>query len=330
MFFLQQINLARYEMANGVLTRMWGSGNGFLPDAYRLFPPLFLLVFGPATLLASRKRKDVAWPAFLALAICFLLYCYQEFVMHGVALRVPYHSVYLVVPIFLFAGAVLGELWQRAVWTREWILTSLVALFLLALPFAANAWRNDVFISITWGNMTVGGLVALVLLAGWRQASSVFRIPLVLLLALLLYAGPARQLNPFRSARPHNREEFDALMSMQTILLSAKPPGRETLFWVDPGEVHDSLFLSAQALWTSSPFDFPALLKIPAEDLRVRFEYNPTIVHLTDHPEKIAERLKMLDARGVHYENHRQWIIRDGQTPFYLAAEDMTDIWGIR
>ena len=329
-FFMEQIKLAQLEMGNGALTRMWGSGNDFLATAYRLFPPMFLLVFGPALLFLSRKRKDAAWAAYLSLAICFLLYCYQEFVLHGVALRVPYHSVYLVVPVFLFAGMVLGELWQRAAWTREWIVTGAVALFVVALPFVVDSSQHDLFVSITWGNMAVAGAVGLLLLAAWKQAPTVFRIPLVLLLATLLYAGPARQLNPFRSTQPHNREDFDALMNTQTILLSAKPPERDTIFWVDRDEVHDSLFVSAQALWTSGAFDFTKYLTTSsAEDLRVRFQSNPTLVHLTDHPEKIAERLKLLDSRGVHYENHRQWIVRAGASQFYVAAEDMTDIWGI-
>jgi hypothetical protein len=330
LFYMQQINLARYEMANGVLTRMWGSGNDFLATAYRLFPPLFLLVFGPAVLLISRKRKDVAWAAHIALAICILLYCYQEFVLHGVALRVPYHSVYLVVPVFVLAGVVLGELWRRGAWRREWIVTGALALFVVALPFVAEAVRRDLFVSITWGTMAVAGAVGLALLSGWRQAPAVFRIPLVLLLATLLYAGPARQLNPFGSSQPHNREDFNALMSMQTILLSSKPAERPTLFWVDRGEFHENLFLSAQAMWTHEPSDFGKYLAgASREELQVRFQYNPTLIHLTDHPEKIAERLKLLDARGVHYENHRQWIVRDGQTQFYVAAEDLTDIWGI-
>ena len=42
------------------------------------------------------------------------------------------------------------------------------------------------------------------------------------------------------------------------------------------------------------------------------------------------ERLKLLDSRGVHYENHRQWRIQLGQEQFWVAAEDLTDIWGIR
>jgi hypothetical protein len=65
-------------------------------------------------------------------------------------------------------------------------------------------------------------------------------------------------------------------------------------------------------------------------DLKVRLQYTPTLVHLTDHREKIAERVKLLDSRGVHYENHREWPVRLGDKQFWVAADDVTDTFGIR
>lgn len=330
-FYRKQIDLAQYEMGTpGVLSGMWGSGNDFLPAAYRLFPPAFLLVFGLAVLLVARKSTPVARSAYAALATCCGLYCYQEFVLHGVALRVHYHSVYLVVPTFLLAGVLLGELWRDGGWKYEGIVAGALALFVLTLPFVADARRDDVFGVILWSNMAIAGTVCLVLLAGWRKAPAVFRAPLALLLATLLFAGPVRELNPLRSAQPHNRDDFDTLMNLQAVLISSKPAKSETIFWVDKGEIHEPLFVSTQALWTSGAEDLTKYLTTASpEDLRVRFQRNPTVVHLTDHPEKLAERLKLLDSRGVHYENHRQWIVRTGPSQFYVAAEDMTDIWGI-
>lgn len=331
-FFMKQIELARYEMGTpGLLNQMWGSGNEFLLTAYRLFPPAFLLLFGLAVLFLANKRMPVAAPAWSALLVCCLLYCFQEFVLHGIALRVPYHSVYMVVPLFLFAGFVLGELWRCEFETREWIPLAAVALFVVAIPFLADSWRAELQTPHLWGNMSVAGAAALLLLAGWRSAPAIFRIPLALLLASLLYAGPARQLNYLASMQPNNRSDFEALMNLQSVLKSAQPADREVLFWVDKDEFHANLFISAQSMWTAGQADFAGFLStVSREELRNRLETSPTLIHLTDHPEKIAARLKMLDSRGVHYENHRQWPIRAGQSQFYAAAEDLTDIFSIR
>ncbi len=277
-FFMKQIELASYEMGTpGLLTHMWGSGNEFLLTAYRLFPPAFLLLFGLAVLFLAKKRTAVAWPAWFALLVCCLLYCVQEFGLHGIALRVPYHSVYMVVPIFVFAGTVLGELWQPEFKTREWIPFAVVALFVVAMPFVADSWRVDQQTSQLWGNMSVAGAAAFLLLVGWRSAPSIFRIPIALLIASLLYAGPARQLNYLASIQPNNRSDFDALMSLQSVLKSAQPADREVLFWVDKDEFHANLFLSAQALWTAGAADFAGFLtSVSREELRNRLENSPT------------------------------------------------------
>ena len=62
------------------------------------------------------------------------------------------------------------------------------------------------------------------------------------------------------------------------------------------------------------------------DEIRSQLSAHTTLVHLTDHPEKIAERLKLLDARGVRYDNERQWTVRSGPSLFYVAAQDVTDI----
>ena len=327
MFFRPQIQMARSEMGNpGELARMWGTGKQFLLDAYRLSAPFFLIVFGAAVLAIARCRKAVAFPAWAALAVCGLLYCVQEFLLHGVALRVAYVSAYLVVPLFVCAGTVMGELWGGP----GGISWGVPALWILALPFLTDAHRADLFHGPMWGKLAMAGAVALLLLIGWRRNPAVFRAPVVLLLACLLYAGPAREVNLFLSAQPANREDYQAMMSLQAALKSTVRPEKPVVFWVDSGETNWRFFASAQSLWVYGAFDFTRLLTgAPAQELRDKFGSSPTMVQLTDHPEKIGEHLRLMDARGVHYENHRQWKARVGQSQFYVAVEDLTDIFGI-
>jgi hypothetical protein len=327
-FYMPQIKLALYEMGTpGVLTAMWGSGDGFLRTAYHLFPVAFLLVFGLVLLVAARERDAVAWPAYLALLVCSLIYSYQEFVSHGVVLHVSYHSVYLVVPLFVLAGVIVGELWRDSQLHREWIPVTALVLWAMALPLVIDAYHETLFTAAMWGGMFVAGAIAILLVAGWRSAPGVFRVAIALLLMPLLFVGPARK-NPITiSSNSHNRDNFQALMSFNDVLKSGVPLARRAVFWADPDEGDSGLFTSAQSLWTCSGYDFSRALHAAAlDELRNQLRAEATLVHLTDHPERIVEHLKLLDAHGIRYENPRQWTVRFGQSFFYVAAQDITDI----
>ena len=105
---------------------------------------------------------------------------------------------------------------------------------------------------------------------------------------------------------------------------------RRAVFWADRDEPDDYLFVSAQSLWVYGGYDFSRAFQgaVP-DDIRDQLSAKTTLVHLTDHPERIGEHLKLLDAHGVRYGNQRQWTVRSGQSLFYMAAEDIVDISGI-
>ena len=331
-FFMRQINLALYEVGTpGVLTGMWGSGDGFLLTAFHLFPVAFVLLFGLVLLTVVPKVSAVAWPGYLALLTCSLIYSIQEFVLHGVVLHVPYHSVYLVVPQFVMAGVIFGELWRNSESPRIWIASTLLVLFAIVLPWAVKEYRDDLFSPGLWGRIFVVAAVALVLLVGWRSAPSAFRVAIGLLLLLLLFIGPARESFLYKSDALANRRDFQALMSFNEVLKASLPLEQQVAFWVDPGERDYELFISAQALWVFGGYDFSHALQGPVPgDIRDRLSASTTLVHLTDHSEKIGERLKLLDTHGIRYANPRQWTVRYGQSEFYLAAEEITDISAMR
>ena len=111
----------------GILASMWGTGGGFLLNAPRLFAPVFLLLVGPL-LWRGRTPRPAAREAWLSLLICFALCAAQEFVLKGTALRIHYHSSYLIVPAFFCAGAFLGELWNGSAWPVVAMAASAVAL----------------------------------------------------------------------------------------------------------------------------------------------------------------------------------------------------------
>ena len=328
LFFMPQINLAREELGRPeILTKMWGTGEGFLLKAYHLFPAAFLLVFGLVLLVTLRKRAAVAWPAYLALLACCSIYSFQEFPLHGVVLHVAYHSVYLVVPLFVLAGVIFGELWRDSEWRRERLTTIALVLFAIVLPHAVDAYRKTLFGPGLWTRMFVAGGAAILLVAGWHAARAGFRIAIALLLMPLLFAGPASESSLYTSVNTTSRDNFLALMSFNDVLKASAPLDRRAVFWVDRDEPDYYLFVSAQSLWIFGGYDFRRAFQGPMpEDIHDQLSAKTTLVHLTDHVERIDEQLKLLTAHGVRYGNQRQWTVRSGQSLFYMAAEDILDI----
>jgi hypothetical protein len=328
LFFMPQLNLAREALRSPeTLIKMWGPGDGFLLKAYHLFPVAFLLVFGFVLLATLRKRASVAWPSYLALLACTMIYCFQEFVMHGVVLHVAYHSVYVVVPLFVLAGVIFGELWRSSELHREWTRTICLVLLAIALPYTVDAYRQKLFAPSLWTRMFVASAIAILLAAGWRAACTGFRVAITLFLMALLYIGPASESLLYTSMDTTNRDDFRALMSFNEALKANMPLGRRAVFWADQDERDHYLFVSAQALWVFGAYDFRhAFQGAVPEDVRYQLATNTTLVHLTDQPERIGEHLKLLDSHGVRYTNNRQWTVRSSQSLFYVAAEDIVDI----
>ena len=239
-------------------------------------------------------------------------------------------SVYLVVPLFVLTGVAFGQLWRDSQLHRQWAAAAL-GLFAIVLPWLVNALRQSLFSAGLWSRMFVTAAITILLVAGLRSAPSVFRASIALLLLLLLFIGPARESTLYTSGSSSNRDDFCALMSFNEVLKASVPLERRAVFWVDPDEPDYNLFISAKSLWVFGAFDFNRAFHAAAPDeIRTQLSANTTLVHLTNRPERIGQRLELLNSRGVRYANERQWTVRSAQTTFHVAAQDILDISAIR
>ena len=222
-----------------------------------------------------------AWPAYLALLGCCAIYSFQEFVLHGVVLHVAYHSVYLVVPLFVLAGVIFGELWRDVEWHREWLPTLALVLFAIALPHIVDVYRKPLFGPGLWTRMFVAGGIAILLVAGWHTARTGFRAAIAFLLMPLLFAGPASESSLYTSINTTSRDDFRALMSFNDLLQARRwTAGR--CCWVDRDEPDYYLFVSAQSLWIFGGYDFGRAFRGPVpQDIHDQLSAKTTLVHLT-------------------------------------------------
>ncbi|MBS1859027.1 MAG: glycosyltransferase family 39 protein [Acidobacteria bacterium] len=303
---------------HGFLSAMWGSGPGFLLIAYRLFAPVFLLVLAPlcAARAGAGRTNPVLRPAYLALLLCLALYAFQEFVLHGVALRVHYTSSYLLVPAFFVAGALAGE----CALSRGQ--AAAIAAFATLLPFLH---RELARISSPWTALLLTGAAAAAALLLPRLAPAGCA-----LMAVALFLSPALDSSTGYAwdqsfpVNGRNADVFRHLMTLEARLKASIDPARRARFWFDRDEPLAPFYDSAESLYLWMHADFTAgLASWPDGELRRQLPLNATLVHLTLHPERLAERNRLLASRGIRAANQRSWSMPYRGYTLQVILEDV-------
>jgi hypothetical protein len=118
-----------------------------------------------------------------------------------------------------------------------------------------------------------------------------------------------------------NVEVFRHMMTLQSALKSAIDPARKARFWFDRDEPAARFFNSADSLYLWVDPDLKAELargtQLPA---------NTTFVHLTAHPERLAERTQLLASRGIHVDNDRRWTMPYSGYTVHVILQDVTGL----
>jgi len=315
---------------SGKLEAMWGSGFGWVPQAYRLSLPLSLILIG-AVLLRLRKTTALVLPAYLFLTITFALFTFQDAVLHMVALRVSYHSSYMLLPVMLFAGVVFGELWKlfqagrippaNGHGRKAALLGSLPALPLaacgLALPWLFSH-RVRGSIALTWTLVAVLAILAtLALLLSIRRPAFAWAGCLLVLLAV--HVGPALDPSleyPFLAGNAHM---FHAAMDVQAFLKSDVDPERPVRFWYEPVLPDTPVFDSVSSLYLWGYCDFTKLFRTSSPDtIRKHLPPTTTLVNLTSNTGALDARKQLLASRGIHVANERSGTVHFGRSQFFV------------
>lgn len=329
------------------LPEMWGAGPGFLVTAVRLFTPAFLLVFGPLLLAAVRKPSAIAWPCYFAFLTCCVIFALQEFWMHRVSLRVPFVSSYMLVLVFCFAGVALGELWnyarrsQKASLTARNIAATALAILTLALPFLYSVWRPTLTGGKPiWGILACLGIATLVLAVLGRRGGLTLQYGIAALLLIGISAGPAMDpnigaglgqqkiLHASNMSNGPNADAFLCLMKFEDYLKSqVDDPKWDLIFWWDEDEPLSALFKSAESLYVSRHIDVAKTLSKGSGRL---YLLNTMMVHLTSHPERIAERTKLMAFRGIGVGYQRHTELMYAGINVNVTVQDLTILTAVR
>jgi hypothetical protein len=284
-----------------------GTGLDFLLTSHRLLAPALLLIFGPFIVRRVRKNQGLAWRAWLALLICLALFAFQEFVMHVFALRLPYTSSYILVPLLFFAGVLLGEF--LTTWLRAAI--AVAAALILPWTFSLWAWPQH-----PWTILILTGAVALAAIFIRQPHLAPVALSAVLFLSPALDPSIAYAWDRPTPPRGPNRNAFRDLMTFDAMLQSSSDPSRKLRFWFDRDEPAVTFYDSAESLYLWIPFD----------DLEKQITANTTLVHLTIHPDRIPSRLQLLASHGIRVGNERQRSMQYQGATVYIILQDVQSV----
>jgi hypothetical protein len=327
---------------SGRLEAMWGSGFDWIPRAYRLSLPLFLIGIG-AVLQCLRKTTALVLPAYLFLTVTFALFTFQDAVLHMVALRVSYHSSYMLLPAMLFAGVVFGELWKlfqagrippaNGHGRKAALLGSLPALPLaacgLVLPWLFSH-RVRESIALIWTLVAVLAILAmLALLLSIRRPAFAWAGCLLVLLAV--HVGPALDRGLEYPFLVENAYMFHSAMDVQAFLKSAVDPERPVRFWFEPVLPDTPVFDSVSSLYLWGYCDFTKLFRTSSPDtIRERLPPTTTLINLTSNAGALDARKQLLASRGIRVANERMKTILFGSSRFFVILEDVADMSALR
>jgi hypothetical protein len=309
---LPQINVFFYSMQHPEwLRNMWGDPP-FIAISTRLFVPEFLLVFGAVFLATRRTKPLVALPVYAAAAICCAIYAFQQFALHSVVLRVPYHSSYTVVPVIGLAAMMMGEL---LIGMPSRAARGLLAVLALALPILVNGKLSSYGHPALWIPLALLGAAAVLLLGlGMRRAACV-------LLVIATFAGPgldaslawvwARQApihSPNITSGPGG-ETFPWIMQLHAWLKPHLKTDTLVRFWWESEDEQSMFYASAamfldQRIILSEAFDSNS-----NETLRSHLGRRTLLVYLTVHPDKVPQRMTRFAQHGFISSNERRTVL---------------------
>ncbi len=284
-----------------------GTGLGFLLTSHRLLAPALLLIFGPFIVRRISKNRRLAWYAWLALTICIALFAFQEFVLHVFALRLPYTSSYLLVPLFFFAGTILGQ------FVTSGRSAAVVIAGGLVLPFSFSAWAWP---QHPWTILFVVGTITLMTLLFRQHRVGALALAALLFLSSALDPSIAYAWDRPTPPRGPNRNAFRDLMTFDSLLQSSTDPSRKLRFWFDRDEPAINFYDSAESLY----------IWIPDVDLEKQITAKTTLVHLTIHPDRVPSRLQRLASHGIRVGNERQRSMQYQGATVYIILQDVQSV----
>ena len=334
LFFVAQIDMLRYiQRTPGYFARMWGTGLGFLLEAFRLLPLAFLLILGLVLLITLRKPRGPLRALYAAAFTCALLLSYDQFVRDGVTLRVFYHSSYMLVPMFGFAGMALGELWTRGRESR--VSTAILGAGLIVLPAVLNRWRPAHLTDrIAWPVLILIAAAGIVLAftPRWPKATAA-------VLCLAVFLGPWRDrslqfvwtepaiLHGSNLSTGEHADAWHSIMEMESYLKTHVDLNRRMMFWWDSSEPPWAVYTSAAAMNIWGFYDFDKHLSTGSKtELEQNIPASATFVHLTMHPERVRQRNDLLASRGIVVAGERQTEIEYRGNRFTVLLEDIIDM----
>jgi hypothetical protein len=188
-----------------------------------------------------------------------------------------------------------------------------------------------------WGLLAAIGLAAIVLAILVRRLQSPVQYVALALVLLGISISPAMDLQitwgidqeSLHGTNLSGRSRatgFQCLTKLQDYIKSNLKMEQDVAFWWDGDEPLTNLYASTASIFVSKYLDLTKEMQANSGRL---YPGNTTVVHLTEYPELLAERRRILNARGLDVTNERRVGMSYAGQQFIVVMQDLTELKGL-
>ena len=342
-FFMPQVRMIEYVRSHpDYLPSMWGTGYAWIAGAYRLAAALFTLFLGLVLAVRRRKWSGAYAESYLCWVATFGLLCLFEFGFHNVGLRVPYVGSYMICPLLVCAGLMIGECFSNgkpdiagvsmepAAHAKTAALgmagSAGIVTFLAPFLYAKGLMRTVASGNGVWFGTLALGLIGAGFITGRRFLSPVAAGVTCCIVLLGLSFGPANDQGLAYVWSKEGPLVFQTIIRLEAVIDSQVPLDRRVSFWYEPREPGSSLFATAAAVYLWGAFDVTKVLASgSAPEITTVVSSKTTFVHLWLGAEQMRDRTQLLLNRGIVAGNERNSIVPSSFGNIYVVLQDVLD-----
>jgi hypothetical protein len=301
------------------LPGLWGTGTGWLANAYRIAALYGPLIAAIPCLLDRRMRTPSFVTTFAVCATGGLLYLGAE--LDGKALlRSAYHGTFLLVFSFIQTVALVRAATESESDAKDELLGPRLLIGLAVMISLVFFRVHDLNIA-TWP--VLGVCVVIIAITILRQRSFSYRSStFAVALAFLLNVSTAAD-GQVRWIYDDLKGLYTAAMQAQAVLTSGILHGEKIRFWHDRDDPQADLFLAINALYMWNYHDLTnELPKLGKSEVSTIVPADTVLVHLCTDICPLEERNSLLDAAGLAVASTYSWkIVPEEGSPFSIVVQ---------
>lgn len=317
-FFWPQVKQSIWSLSDNNIAHYYKDTQVWVPVAYRLAVFIVPLVVGTLFLLTRKNEKEersFLKEALITGGLSFFLFLYFQFIKKGLVLETYYHSSFLLVPISILIGAIIGTYVKK--YSNSFI-TLWASFFICFFIILAHKYGWISFSGMSFINFPIyiGCSLFLLFLIYLIPLLNKFFIPALMSTIFLSLIQDQSLQGPF-----HNYEDqFEMTMRLYNTLKSTDLSDRHYRFWYEPTDENQPIMNAFNSLYLWGYIDITKdLSKLTQANFDYSIRDNTTFILLSSVPIDFVEKLKFLEKNGIIGRKEGEWVIKYNKNAIYMG-----------